>query len=108
MPPDQSPDAYLVVGGDAARVPAMVVAEALRAAGLSVLQHAQGPEGLPGLKAQFRKANASGARFALVFGGEELARGVVGLKPLRGGESAQQVERPLADVASWAAELRNA
>ncbi|HMC16309.1 MAG TPA: histidine--tRNA ligase, partial [Albitalea sp.] len=35
-PPDQSPDAYLVVGEAAARVPAMQVAEALRAAGLSV------------------------------------------------------------------------
>ena len=78
-----------------------------RAAGVSVLLQAQGAEGLPSLKAQFKKANASGARFALVFGGEELARGVVGLKPLRGGEAAQ-VERPLSDVAAWAAELRNA
>ena len=107
VPPDQSPDVYAVVGGDAGRVPAMQVAEALRAQGLSVLQHAQGPEGLPSLKAQFKKANASGARFALVFAGEELARGNLGLKPLRGGESAQ-VERPLNDVASWVAELRNA
>ncbi|HYP31560.1 MAG TPA: ATP phosphoribosyltransferase regulatory subunit, partial [Burkholderiaceae bacterium] len=106
-PPDQAPDAYLVVGGDAARVPAMAAAEALRARGVAVLQHAQGADGLPSLKAQFKKANASGARFALVFAGEELARGMVGLKPLREGES-QQVERPLADVASWAAELRNA
>jgi histidyl-tRNA synthetase len=106
-PPDEAPDAYAVVGGDDARAPAMVAAEALRAAGLSVVQHAQGPEGLPSLKAQFKKANASGARFALVFAGEELARGMVGLKPLRGGESAQ-VERPLNDVASWVAELRNA
>ena len=106
-PPDQSPDAYLVVGDDAARVPAMRVAEALRARGVAVLQHAQGADGLPSLKAQFKKANASGARVALVFAGEELARGMVGLKPLREGES-QQVERPLADVASWAAELRNA
>jgi hypothetical protein len=31
----------------------------------------------------------------------------VGLKSLRGGES-EQVERPLADVAAWAGELRNA
>jgi len=106
-PPDQAPDAYAIVAGDAARVPAMRTAEALRAAGVSVLQHAQGTEGLPSLKAQFKKANASGARFALVFAGEELARGVVGLKALRGGET-EQVERPLDDVASWAAELRNA
>jgi histidyl-tRNA synthetase len=106
-PPDQSPDAYAVIGSDAARVPAMVAAEALRAAGVSVLLHAQGPEGLASVKSQFKKANASGARFALVFAGEELARGAVGLKSLRGGE-AEQVERPLADVAAWAAELRNA
>jgi histidyl-tRNA synthetase len=106
-PPEQSPDAYLIVGAEQARAPAMVVAEALRARGVSVLQHAQGVDGLPGLKAQFKKANASGARFALVFAGEELGRGMVGLKSLRG-EEAQQVERPLADVASWAAELRNA
>jgi histidyl-tRNA synthetase len=106
-PPDQAPDAYAIVGGEVARVPAMVAAEALRAAGVSVLQHAQGAEGLPSLKAQFKKANASGARFALVFAGAELARGVVGLKSLRG-EEAQQVERPLADIAAWAAELRNA
>jgi histidyl-tRNA synthetase len=106
-PPGQAPDAYAVIGGDAARVPAMVAAEGLRAAGLSVLLHAQGGEGLASVKSQFKKANASGARFALVFGTEELARGVVGLKPLRGGES-DQVERPLNDVAAWAAELRNA
>jgi len=106
-PPDQSQDAYAVIGGDEARVPAMVATEALRAAGVSVLLHAQGAEGLASVKAQFKKANASGARFALVFGAEELARGVVGLKSLRGGES-DQVERPLNDVAAWASELLNA
>ncbi|MFL6626738.1 MAG: histidine--tRNA ligase [Burkholderiaceae bacterium] len=103
VPPEQAPDAYVVIGTDQARVPAMVVAEALRAHGLSVLQHPQGA----GVSAQFKKANASGARFALIFGAEELERGMVSLKHLRDRE-AQQVERPLADVASWAAELRNA
>ena len=106
-PPDAAPDAYAVVGSDAARVPAMVAAEALRAAGVSVQLHAQGPEGLASVKAQFKKANACGARFALVFGAEELARGMVGLKSLRG-DGAEQVERPLSDVAAWAASLRNA
>jgi len=81
----------------------MVVAEALRAQGVSVLQHPQGA----GVSAQFKKANASGARYALIFGTEELERGMVSLKNLRDRE-AQQVERPLADVAAWAAELRNA
>jgi len=107
VPPDQAPDVYVVIAADAARVPALVAAEALRAAGVSVLLHAQGADGLASIKSQFKKANASGARFALVFGPEELGRGVAGLKSLRDAQ-ALQVERPLDDVASWAGELRNA
>jgi histidyl-tRNA synthetase len=72
-----------------------------------VLVHAQGKEGVASFKSQFKKADASGARFALVFGADELARGVVGVKALRDAAAAQ-VERPLADVAAWAAELRKA
>ena len=106
-PPSDSPDAYVIVGADEARVPALVAAEALRAAGVSVLVHAQARDGLASVKAQFKKANASNARHAIVFGAEELARGVVGLKPLRDADSTQ-VERPLNDVAAWAAELRKA
>jgi histidyl-tRNA synthetase len=97
----------VIVGADAARVPALVAAEALRAAGVSVLVHAVTKDGLASVKSQFKKANSSGATYALVFGAEELARGVVGLKPLRDGDSAQ-VERPFSDVAAWAAELRKA
>jgi histidyl-tRNA synthetase len=104
-PPAPGPDAYAVVFDDAARVPALVTAEALRAAGVSVVVHAAGKDGLGSPKSQFKKADASGARFALVFGADELAGGQVGLKPLRGG-SGEQVMRPLADVAAWAHELR--
>jgi histidyl-tRNA synthetase len=59
------------------------------------------------MKSQFKKADASGARHALVFGGNELAQGMVAVKPLREAEAAQ-VLRPLASVAEWAHELRNA
>ena len=52
-----------------------------------------------------KKADSSGARYALVFGEDELARGQVTVKSLRDGSGAQ-VERPLADAASWAAGLR--
>jgi len=106
-PPSDAPDVYAIVSCDEARVPALVAAEALRAAGLSVLVHAQGREGVASFKAQFKKADASGARYALVFGADELARGAVGVKPLRDA-AAEQVERPLADVAAWAAQLRKA
>ena len=35
------------------------------------------------MKSQFKKADASGARYALIFGADELARGEVAIKPLR-------------------------
>ena len=81
----------------------MPVLEALRQAGVAVVMNAGGGS----FRAQFKKADASGARYALVFGADELARGAVGVKPLRDA-AAEQVERPLADVAAWAAQLRKA
>ena len=57
------------------------------------------------MKSQFKKADASQARFALIFGGDELAQGQVAVKPLRDA-SATQTLRPLADPAAWAGELR--
>jgi histidyl-tRNA synthetase len=107
VPPSDAPDAYAIVSSEAARVPAMAAAEALRAAGVSVLVHAQGRDGVASFKSQFKKADASGARYALVFGDDELARGVVKVQDLRD-RSAGDLERPLADVKSWAAALRNA
>ena len=70
-----------------------------RLAGVSVLMHAGGG----GMKAQFKRADASGARFALIFGDDELAQGVVAVKPLRG--EGEQRTRPLTAAADWAAEL---
>ena len=45
-------------------------------------------------KAQFRRADRSGARYALVLGEDELARGVATVKPLRqeAGQSECQIE----------------
>ena len=109
VPPPPLPDAYAIVT-DAAALPAVLVAlDALRAAGVSVLLHPLGKDGAASMKSQFRRADASGARFALIFGADELARGEVALKPLRtGADTAAQVLKPLADVADWAAELRPA
>lgn len=104
--PAAAPDVYAVVP-DPAELPRILpTLEALRAAGVSVQMHAGGGS----FKSQFKKADASGARHALVFGGDELARGEVAVKPLRLSKdgTAEQVLRPLADVAAWAAELRTA
>ena len=105
--PVVAPDAYVVIP-DAAALPAATgLAEALRAAGLAVVLHAAGRDGPGSMKSQFKKADASGARHALVFGAEELARGMVAVKPLRDASAAQR-ERPLADAARWANELLDA
>jgi len=105
-PPPAVPDAYTIVPSAEALAPATRLAEALRACGLSVLLHAAGASGPGSMKSQFKRADASGARFALILGGDELARGEVAVKPLRGG--AEQVLRPLDRVADWADELRTA
>jgi len=81
--------------------------ELKRQCGVSVLLHAAGKEGPGSMKSQFKKADASGARYALVFGANELARGEVAVKALRD-PAAEQVSRSLADVHAWASELRNA
>ena len=51
-------------------------------------------------------ADGSGARFALIFGADELAQGLVTVKSLRDGQGAQ-VQQPLAQVADWAATLQS-
>lgn len=100
--PTAAPDVYAVVP-DPAELPRILpTLEALRAVGVAVQMHA----GRGSFKSQFKKADGSGARYALVFGADELARGEVAVKPLRDG--AEQTSRQLADVAAWAAELRTA
>ena len=54
-------------------------------------------------KAQFRRADRSGARLALVLGDDEIARGVVNVKPLR--QEAGQSECPLPDLPSFVPEV---
>lgn len=93
-------DVYAVVPDPADLPRILPTLEALRAAGVAVQMHAGGGS----FKSQFKKADGSGARFALVFGGDELARGEVAVKPLREAGAAQST-RALAAVADWAAEL---
>ncbi|SFU76112.1 histidyl-tRNA synthetase [Paenacidovorax caeni] len=104
--PSSAADAYAVVPPGTPLAPVVATLEALRAQGVRVIQHAGSADGVGSMKSQFKKADASGARHALVFGSEELARGQVLVKALRDGSGAQ-VERSLADVAQWAATLQS-
>lgn len=104
--PDAAPDAYAIIPDATALTAAMVTLQAARAAGLRVQMHAGTGEGLGSMKSQFKKADASGARHALIFGADELSQGQLTLKALRDGAGAQTRE-PLADVATWAARLKS-
>ena len=100
------PDAYAIVPELAGFPVAFQTLQALRSAGVSVQMHADAQEGVGSMKSQFKRADASGARFALVFGAGELAQGLVTVKSLRDGTGAQ-LTRVLGDVAAWAGTLQS-
>jgi histidyl-tRNA synthetase len=76
--------------------------------GVSVQMHApaNSSEGMGSMKSQFKKADASGAAFALVFGPDELAQGQVTVKSLRDGQGAQRSEA-LGQITAWGHSLQS-
>ena len=80
--------------------------QALRALGVSVQMQASVDGEMASLKSQFKRADASGARFALVFGADELSRQSVTIKPLRDG-SGTQISHAWADIATWGPTLQS-
>ncbi len=81
----QAPDVYVVSGGEGERRAALGAVNALRALGV----RAEYPFRPPAFGKQFKLAGQSGARLALVFGSDELARGVVKLHDLRDGAESE-------------------
>ncbi|HEX5048243.1 MAG TPA: histidine--tRNA ligase [Gammaproteobacteria bacterium] len=75
------PDAFLVAAGDAARRSAFRIVEELRDR-LPGLRLSIGSPAA-GFKAQMRRADKSGARYALILGDAEVAADRIGVKPLR-------------------------
>lgn len=82
LAPQPECDIYVVHQGDEAQRSAARIAETLRDAGLSVIVHA----GAAGFKAQFKRADASGARVAVILGEEEVSGRVASVKWLRADE----------------------
>jgi histidyl-tRNA synthetase len=74
--------------------------------GVAVALYSPGSDGRASMKAQFKRANASGARFALIFGADELARGAVGLKDLQSDATAQTAP-PLEPIEQLAVRLKS-
>ncbi|MBU1214482.1 MAG: histidine--tRNA ligase [Gammaproteobacteria bacterium] len=81
-PPAAPLDVYVVHQGEQAQVAAWQAAELLRDSGVRVLLHCGGGS----FKSQMKKADSSGAVYAVIIGDDEAAANAVTLKPLRGGE----------------------
>ncbi len=73
-----APDVYCVIGGEAGRKAAFADVQALRAAGRRV----DYPMKEVAFGKQFKLAADSGARLALIYGDDELAKGVVKIRDL--------------------------
>jgi len=102
------PDVYAIIPEASALPQVLPVLQNLRRMGVSVQMHA--PSGtvqsMGSMKSQFKKADSSGAHFALVFGPDELALGQVTVKSLRDGQGVQRSEA-LSQISAWGQSLQS-
>ena len=94
VPAPPAPDVFVAHAGEGTARAAVRAASQLRARGLAAVTGEAGRS----LRAQLRRANASGARVAVIIGAEELARGTAAIKDLRG--DGGQEEAPLDGLAA--------
>lgn len=94
---DNLPHLYLVMLGDSATRAGLLLAEQLRDAlpGLRLRSNCGGGN----FKAQFKRADKSGATLALILGEDEVQQGVIGVKNLR--EDAPQQTLPQHELAAY-------
>jgi histidyl-tRNA synthetase len=74
----QAPDVFCIIGGPAERPAALADIRAMRAAGIRV----EYPLKDSSFGKQFKQADQNNARLAIIYGGDELARGAVKMKLL--------------------------
>ena len=95
-------DVYLVHQGEAAQMQAFVLAERIRDAGLDVVLHCAGSGSSANFKAQMKRADQSGAQFAVIMGEDEVKDHVATVKAMRGEQGeAQQSKVPFDDVVEF-------
>ena len=120
LPLQPSPDVFAIIPSSKSIEKVMLILQTLRSHGVSIQMHSPSMSGNPGsakpiesdlgnrgsMKSQFKRADASGAHFALIFGEDELSLGCVTIKSLRDGAGSQRVEL-LSNVGEWASSLQS-
>lgn len=100
------PDVYAIVP-DASNYPlAFRIIQRLRECGVRIQMHASTANGHGSMKSQFKKADASGAAYAVIFGPDELSQGAVAVKCLRDGTGSQFI-RNLDRLSEWGPTLQS-
>lgn len=103
---DPVPDAFAIVTDVSAMPEVLRSLQALRLSGVNVQMQPSNGDAMGSMKSQFKRADSSGARYALIFGADELAVGQVTVKPLRDA-AASQITRSLDDISAWACSLQS-
>jgi histidyl-tRNA synthetase len=103
---EQTLDAYAIVTDKSSMPLVLQTLQALRATGVSVQMHTSTGEGMGSMKSQFKRADSSGAHYALIFGADEMLRNQVTVKSLRDGSGAQTTQS-LSSLTDWATTLQS-
>ena len=99
LPQQPAPDVFVIVPSAAVALQAAQVCRLLRSAGAQVHMHAGTAQGQGSMKSQFKRADGSGAAWAVIVGEQELAAGQVACKSLRIAQEQQLVN--LTDLSAW-------
>lgn len=95
-------DVYIVHQGEPAQLQAFAVAERLRDAGLDVVLHCASAGAGGSFKSQMKRADASGAAYAVILGEDEVANEAASVKALRAADAGQnQATVAFGDVADY-------
>jgi histidyl-tRNA synthetase len=95
-------DVYMVHQGEQAQMQAFVLAERIRDAGLDVVLHCAATTGAGSFKSQMKKADGSGAAFAVIIGDDEVANSTAAVKAMRAAEGdSQQASVPFDAVVDY-------
>lgn len=95
-------DVYLVHQGEEAKLQAFVIGERLRDAGLDVILHCASVNASGSIKSQMKRADASGAAFAVIVADDEIRRHEASIKSLRSTDQKDnQSNVPFEDVSNF-------
>lgn len=101
-----APDAYAIVSQTSILPIVLKTLQELRSMGVSVQMHHSSDNSMGNMKTQFKRADSSGAQYALIFGEQEALENYVTIKSLRDGIGLQTTQS-ISNISNWAQTLQS-